>query len=70
MPLPNILKSGAGTCPFCRRKAGIISRAHRDCKETFQSGWTEMVSIAADAARTHQFDEKGLRLTLTEDEKR
>ena len=66
MPFPSILKSTAGTCPFCDQKAGIIARAHRDCQETFQSGWTEMVAIAADAARTHSFDEKTLRLTLAE----
>ena len=47
MPLSNLLHAAAG---FCRRKAGIIARAHRDCQETFQAGWTEMVSITADAA--------------------
>ena len=66
MPLSNLLKSATGTCPFCRQKASIIARAHRDCQETFQSGWTEMVTIATEAARTHQFDEKTLRLTLAE----
>ena len=38
-----LLKSAAGTCPFYNQKAGIIARAHRDCQETFQAGWTEMV---------------------------
>ena len=66
MPLSNLLHAATGTCPFCKQKAGIVARAHRDCQETFQSGWTEMVTIAADAARTHQFDEKTLRLTLAE----
>ena len=66
MPLSNLLKSAAGTCRHCRRKAGIIAHAHRDCQETFQAGWTEMVAIAAEATRTHQFDEKTLRLTLAE----
>ena len=66
MALSNLLKSAAGTCPFCRQKAGILARAHRDCQETFQAGWTEMVAIAADAARTHSFDEKTLRLALAE----
>ena len=66
MPLSNLLKSAAGTCPFCNRKAGIIARAHRDCQETFQAGWTEMAAITAEAARTHSFDEKNLRLTLTD----
>ena len=66
MPISVLLKSAAGTCPYCRQKAGIIARAHRDCQETFQAGWTEMVAIATDAARTRQFDEKTLRLTLAE----
>ena len=66
MPLSNLLHAAAGTFPFCLRKAGIIARAHRDYQETFQSGWTQMVTIAADAARTHNFDEKTLRLTLAE----
>ena len=55
MPLSNLLKSAAGTCRYCRQKAGIITRAHRDCQETFQSGWTEMVTIAADAAKPQSF---------------
>ena len=66
MPLSSLLKSAAGTCPFCRRKAGIISRAHRSCQDTFDAGWKEMVALAAEAARTHVFDEKTLRLTLAE----
>ena len=66
MPLSNLLKSAAGTCRYCRRKAGVIARAHRGCEETFQSGWTEMVAIATEAARTHLFDEKTFRLTLAE----
>ena len=28
MPLSNLLKSGAGTCPFCHQKPGILSREH------------------------------------------
>ena len=66
MPLSHLMKSAAGTCPFCRQKAGIIARAHRDYRETFEAGWTEMVAIAAEAARTHAFDEKTLRLSLAE----
>ena len=33
----------AGTCRYCSQKAGIIARAHRDCQETFQAGWTNSV---------------------------
>ena len=66
MPFSSTLKSAAGTCRYCRRRAAVIARAHRDCQDTFQPGWTEMVAIATEAARTHVFDEKTLRLTLAE----
>ena len=55
MPFSNLLRSAAGTCRHCRQKAGIIARAHRDCQETFQDGWTEMVAIAAEAAKPQSF---------------
>ena len=64
MPFSSILKSVTGTCRYCRRKASIIARAHWDCQENFQTGWTEMLAIAAGAARTYQFDERTLRLTV------
>ena len=64
MPFSSISKPATGTCRYCRRTASIIARAHRDCQENFQTGWTEMLAIAAGAARTYQFDEKTLRLTL------
>ena len=66
MPLSNLLKSAAGTCPFCHQKAGIISREHQGCRRTYQAGWDEMVHLAAQAARSHQFDEKPLRFALAE----
>ena len=66
MPFSSILKSAAGTYWHCHQRAGIVARAHRDCQETFQAGWTEMVAIATEAVRTHNFDEKTLRLTLAE----
>ena len=47
MPLSNLLKSAAGTCPFCHQKAGILSREHPECRWTYQAGWNEMVSLAA-----------------------
>ena len=46
MPLSNLLKSAAGTYPFCHQKAGILSREHPDCRRTFQAGWNEMVRLA------------------------
>ena len=56
MPLSNLLKSAAG----------ILSREHSQCRQTYQVGWQEMVQLDADAARPHAFDEKSLRITLTE----
>ena len=47
MPLTNLLKSAAGTCPFCHQKAGILSLEHPECRRTFQAGWNEMVHLAA-----------------------
>ena len=41
MPLSDLLKS-AGTCPFCRQKADIIS-----CEHPHQAEWNEMVNLAA-----------------------
>ena len=66
MILPNLLKSAAGTCPFCNQKAGILSREHPECRRTYQAGWNEMVQLAAQAAASHTFDEKTLRLSLAE----
>ena len=66
MPLSNLLKSAVGTCPFCNQKAGILSREHSQCRRAYDAGFQEMVTLAADAARDHSFDEKTLRLTLAE----
>ena len=66
MPLSTILKSAAGTCRYCGNKAGLIARDHPGCRRTFDAGWDRMVRLAADAARTHAFDEKSLRLSLAE----
>ena len=66
MPLSTFLKSAAGTCPFCNQKAGILSCEHPDCRRTFQVGWNEMVNHTAQAAASHTFDEKTLRLSKAE----
>ena len=66
MPLSNILRSAAGTCPFCRQKAGILSREHPECRRTHQAGWNEMVELAADAARSHEFNPNSLQVSLAE----
>ena len=67
MPLFNILKSAAGTCPFCNQKAGILSRQHSECH---RAGWHEMVQLAADAAGSHEFNPNSLQVALTEIAKR
>ena len=64
--LSNILKSAVGTCPFCHQKAGILRREHPQCRRTFQAGWNEMVELAADAAKSHEFNPNSLRISLAE----
>ena len=64
MPLSNLLKSAAGTCPFCHQKAGILSREHPDCRRAHQAGWHEMVQLATQAAGSPDSDENQLRLTM------
>ena len=66
MPLSNLLRSAAGTCPFCCQKAGILSREHNECRRTSEAGWQEMVSLATNAARTQSSYGKSLRLFLAE----
>ena len=66
MPLTNLLKSVAGTCPFCSQNADILSREHPDCRRTHQAGWNEMVRLAADAARSHEFNPNSLQVSLAE----
>ena len=64
MPLFNILKSAAGTCPFCNQKAGILSRQHSECRRTYQAGWNEMVRVAGGAAKSHEFNPNSLQVSL------
>ena len=66
MPLSNLLKSAAGTCPFCNQKAGILRRKHPDCRRTYQAGWNEMVRLAGFAARSHEFNPNSLQVSLAE----
>ena len=65
MPLSNLLKSAAGTCPFCIQKAGILRRQHSQCRRTFKAGWNETVHLAAEAAKSHEFHGNSLRVSLT-----
>ena len=69
MPLSSLLKSAA-TCPFCNQKAGILSREHTMCRRTYQAGWNEMVRLAWDAARSHEFHPNSLQVSLAEIAKR
>ena len=66
MPVSNLLKSASGTCQYCGDRAEVLTQDHPECRRTHQHGWDRMVQIAADAARTHSFDEKSLRLSLAE----
>ena len=66
MPLSNLLKSAAGTCPFCSQNAGILSREHPVCRRAHRAGWNEMVQLAAHAAGSHEFNPNSLQVTLTE----
>ena len=70
MPLSNLLKSAAGTCHFCHQKADILRHEHPQCRRTFQAGWNEMVRLASDAARFHEFHANSLRISLAEIAKR
>ena len=65
MPLSNLLKSAAGTCPLCHEKVGILSREHSRCRRIYDTGWQEMVSLAAEAAMSHEFHGNSLRISLT-----
>ena len=65
MPFSNLLRSAAGTCFFCHKKAGILSREHPICRRTFKAGWNEMVTLAAEAANSHEFHGNSLRVSLT-----
>ena len=66
MLLSSLLKSAAGTCSHCGQKAGILRREHPECRRTHQAGWNEMVRLAADAARAHEFHANSLRISLAE----
>ena len=66
MLLSSLLKSAAGTYPFCSQKAGILSREHSQCRRTFQAGWNEMVRLAGDAVKSHEFHANSLQVSLAE----
>ena len=43
MPLSNLLRSAAGTCPFCNQKAGILSREHPERRRAHQTSRDQQV---------------------------
>ena len=53
-----------GDCRHCGQKAGFLRRIHNQCQATHQRGWSEMVTIAAQAAAQPTFSQTQLRLDL------
>ena len=47
MPLSNLLKSTAGTCPFCNQKPGILTRQHPECRRTYQGRGENLLKSTA-----------------------
>ena len=66
MPFANLLKTAAGTCRYCGKRAGVITRDHPECGRTYNAGWHRMVNLAAQAATSRNFDENALRTALTD----
>ena len=65
MPLRQLFQSLNGTCRYCGQQAGVFHRNHQDCQETHRSSWQEMVSLVAQAATDHSFNEAALRQSLS-----
>ena len=66
MPLSNLLKSAAGTCPFCHQRAGILSREHPECRRAHGRLEREIASPTAQATTSHTLEETSLRLSLVQ----
>lgn len=66
MPFTNFLKSTARTCRHCGKKAGLLAHDHPECRQTVDDGWNRMVAMAAEAARTHQFNSNALRVAMAD----
>ena len=65
MPLNKNLQPLSSTCRYCGQQAGIFQRDHPKCRETHRGGWQEMVSLVAQAATDHSFNEAVLRQSLS-----
>ena len=53
-----------GDCRHCGRKAGFLRRAHRECEQTRDAGWSEMVRLTAAAATAPDFHSAVLQQNL------
>ena len=65
MPLSSLLKSAAGTCPFCRQKASILSREHPECAGPTRPAGRRWYSSPPKPPGSRDFDESHLRLTMS-----
>ena len=65
MPLLQLLQSLRGQCKYCGKQVGLFERRHSECQQAHQAGWKEMVSLAAQAATNHTFNEHALRRSLS-----
>ncbi len=65
MPLAQLLQSLRGQCKYCGKQVGLFERRHSECQQAYQAGWKEMVSLAAQAATNHTFNEHALRRSLS-----
>ena len=63
MTLARILQSLNSNCRYCGQQTSLLQRDHRECRQTHQAGFAEMVQFAAQAA-AHSFNEAALRQTL------
>ena len=63
MPFGYLLSS---TCRRCYQRTGLLKRTHPECALAFNTGWQEMVQLAAEAAGSLDFDETQLRLTMAD----
>ena len=65
MPLAQFLQSMRGRCRYCEQQAGVLQRDHPECRDTYQAGIQEMVSLVTKAATDHSFNETALRQSLS-----
>ena len=64
MPITKIIDSLATHVGTAAGRPVVFQRDHQECQETHQAGRQEMVSLVAQAAIIHSFNETALRQTL------